>query len=806
MKQQEEMVLDVKVDRDINLSTGTDRFDTKWKNKTMAWSAFLERLQRPTVTQESAAEYAKMAKSKRDEVKDVGGYVGGFLKQGRRKADHVQSRSIVTLDADSGHKDLWEDIRMLATFAVAVYTTHSHTSSYPRYRFIIPLLRPVTVDEYEPIARKLASKFGMDYFDDTTYQAERLMYWPSHSFDGEYLFDYQDDNWCSPDEILAEYPDWSDSSYWPESSRGHNLRARAAKKQGDPLEKPGAIGAFNRSYTIKEAIAEFLPEVYTESRHPDRYTFTEGSTSGGLVIYEDKFAYSHHGTDPVGDTLVNAFDLVRIHKFGDLDDEVKPTTPTSKRPSFREMHSFVIKLDTVNTLMAQEAFADFGVIEDEADEGTHAQVVHDDRAWIEITKQGAEINTYLLARQVVKEIPLFYDGYELLRYNAKKGIWSADSEEFLKSYIAVKKLAAETKIRLLSETIASIRAQTFSETSFADGDLNKIVLTNGVYDIKKDAFSPTFDPDLHARASHPIEFDAEADCPVFKGFVTEVLGEEMLPFIFEWFGYNFYRSYDVQKMLFIHGKGGTGKSTLINLLREMIGSDNYSAVTLQYLMTERFAKIGLYRKVANFDTDAKPQYLADGATLKMLTGEDAIYADRKNKEPITFYNYAKLTFAMNELPPMRDFSGGLKRRMMILTMDQVLTDEVKELYPLEEIQGELAGIFNGAMAGLRRLLKKGDFSETKTMKNDVGKWEQGNDVVSMFIEDECKVGKNLSTPVKVAYGDYKLYCSGSGYKPLSRNTFGQRMNELGFVNKLIKVDGKPTRSWEGLQSVGDAFL
>lgn len=798
----EEVALNIKLDREINLSTGSSRHDLSWKNKTMAWSEFLKRLQKPTVTQETVAEYAKMAKSQRDEIKDVGGFVGGFLKQGRRKADHVQSRSIVTLDADSGHKELWEDIQLLSTFAVAVYTTHSHTESAPRYRFIIPLSRPVTVDEYEPIARKIADKFGMDYFDDTTYQASRLMYWPSHPFDGEYLFDYQDDNWCSPEEILAEYPDWSDSSYWPESSRGGKIRERAAKKLGDPLLKPGAIGAFNKSYSIVEAIETFLEGVYMETRHPDRFTYADGSTSGGLVIYDDKFAYSHHGTDPVGDQLVNAFDLVRIHKFGELDDEVKPTTPISKRPSFKEMQAFALNLDTVNTVLVQEAFADFGVEENE-DVNTD---VTDDRSWIQMTNVGADINPYLLAKQIVREIPLFYDGYELLRYNSKTGIWSPDSEEFLKSYIAVNKLAAETRMRLLSETIASIKAQTYSESVFEDGDLNKIVLSNGVYDIKRDSFSSSFDSKLHARASHPIEFDADADCPIFKGYLSEILGEEMMPFVFEWFGYNFYRSYDVQKMLFIHGKGGTGKSTLINLLREMIGSDNYSAVTLQYLMTERFAKIGLYRRVANFDTDAKPQYLADGATLKMLTGEDAIYADRKNKEPITFYNYAKLTFAMNELPPMRDFSGGLKRRMLILTMDNVLTPEVKERFPLDEIKLEMAGIFNEAMNGLRRLLNKGEFSESSAMKDDVVKWEQGNDVVAMFIEEECTVGKNLSTPVKDAYNDYKSYCSSSGYKPLSRNSFGQRMTELGFINKLIKIDGKPIRSWEGLKSDSDVIF
>ncbi|CRH93184.1 phage/plasmid primase%2C P4 family%2C C-terminal domain [Chlamydia trachomatis] len=235
----------------------------------------------------------------------------------------------------------------------------------------------------------------------------------------------------------------------------------------------------------------------------------------------------------------------------------------------------------------------------------------------------------------------------------------------------------------------------------------------------------------------------------------------------------------------------------------MIGSDSYAAVTLQGLMTERFAKIGLYRKVANFDTDAKPQYLADGATLKMLTGEDSIYADRKNKEPITFYNYAKLTFAMNELPPMRDFSGGLKRRMMILEMNKILTDEVKSKYPLKDIMAELPGIFNKAMDGLRRVLETRDFSLSGVMVESVEKWERGNDVVAMFLEDECAVDKENKAPVAEVYPAYKQYCVDSGYKPLAKNTFIQRLRELGFEDKLVKIGKKPVRSWVGFKLLDD---
>lgn len=399
---------------EVGLSIGDSRHSMKWKNQTILWSDFLGRLTIPTITQETVAEYQKMAKSRRDQIKDVGGFVGGFLKQGRRKSGHVQTRSMITLDADSGYKELWEDMQMLSDYCMAVYTTHSHTSAKPRYRFIIPLSRPVTGDEYEPIARKLASQFGMDYFDDTTYQPERLMYWPSHSRDGEYLFDFVDEPWIDPDVILESYPDWRDSSYWPESSRAAGIRKKSAEKQGNPLEKPGIIGAFCRTYDIASAIEAFLSETYLPTGRTDRYTYAEGSTSGGLVVYEDKFAYSHHGTDIIGDQLVNAFDLVRLHKFGDLDEDAKPQTNTSKLPSFKAMQDFAMELPDVKTLLVKErmsqADADFG-------EWTEDELNNDD--WVsllEVNKKGEPTPTASNLEIIFKHDPrlknrIVYDSF-----------------------------------------------------------------------------------------------------------------------------------------------------------------------------------------------------------------------------------------------------------------------------------------------------------------------------------------------------------------------------------------------------------
>lgn len=118
------------------------------------------------------------------------------------------------------------------------------------------------------------------------------------------------------------------------SSRRENARKKLADRQGNPLEKPGIVGAFCKTYMIQDAIEAFLPDRY-EPTGDGRYTYADGSTAGGLVLYENGlFAYSHHGTDPISEKLVNAFDLVRIHKFGAQDDDAQEGTPVNRLPSF----------------------------------------------------------------------------------------------------------------------------------------------------------------------------------------------------------------------------------------------------------------------------------------------------------------------------------------------------------------------------------------------------------------------------------------------------------------------------------------
>lgn len=364
----------VRYNGDLQISTGKSRYEKNWKNKSMLWSVLLSRLSRSVETAETHTEYMKMSKDQQDNLKDIGGFVGGHLKEGKRKTGSVASRQILTLDADFAPKGFWELLQdnLEVNGAMAVYSTHKHSEAKPRLRLVMPLDRSVTPDEYEAIARKVAEKIGIDYFDDSTYQPTRLMYWPSHSADVEPFFRYRDEPFLRADDVLAEYPDWTDTSYWPESSRMSGIRKKLTDKQGDPLDKKGIVGAFCRTYTITEAIAKFLPEVYTPTAKSDRYTYAAGSTAAGLVLYEDdRFAFSNHGTDPAGGKLCNAFDLVRIHKFGHLDEDAKEGASGRSLPSYKEMAAFASEdEETKKTLTAeltQNAVLDFEGAEDDED-------------------------------------------------------------------------------------------------------------------------------------------------------------------------------------------------------------------------------------------------------------------------------------------------------------------------------------------------------------------------------------------------------------------------------------------------------
>lgn len=344
-------------DRALKIALGTGRKTKKWKNRTMMWSELLDRLSHFVVTNETVAQYKAASRDRQAEIKDVGGFVGGYCKDGNRST--TTSRSVLCLDADYADSDLWPDWQLISDCAAAVYSTHKHTPEAPRIRLVIPLARDVDPDEYAAIGRRVAADLGIDKFDDTTFQAQRLMYWPSRPADGEEVFRWQDGPMLDPDAVLARYDDWHDISAWPVSSREVEASHKSATLQKDPLTKPGLVGAFCRTYSIQEAIEHFLPDVYLPCDDPGRYTYAGGSTAAGAVVYEDKFLYSHHATDPANTGhSQNAWDLVRIHRFGGLDVNKDTDTPATKLPSYKAMAELAMGDEAVRTTVVNDRIGD----------------------------------------------------------------------------------------------------------------------------------------------------------------------------------------------------------------------------------------------------------------------------------------------------------------------------------------------------------------------------------------------------------------------------------------------------------------
>ena len=368
----------INYDRKLWISIGAHCYADEWNNRQITWSNLLERIETPIRTPEKYADYLQMTRAKQNKTKDHGGFVGGALTGGRRSRRTVKNRTILAFDMDQADPDFWENFKLLSGCAAAVYSTHKHSPEKPRLRVLVPLKRDVTPDEYEAVARMFASDFEMlDQLDPKTFEPERLMYWPTCSDDAEYLFDYIDAPFLDPDVVLKRYPDWHDVSLWPTAPGEAKARRSAAEKQQDPTTKPGMIGAFCRIYDVPAAIAEFLPEVYTPTDKPDRYTYAAGSTAAGLVIYEGGlFAFSNHGTDPAGGQLCNAFDLVRIHKFGAQDEDAKEGTPTNRLPSYKAMQELISQdPEVIKELDKERRDFDDSDDEDDGDWETNPKVI-----------------------------------------------------------------------------------------------------------------------------------------------------------------------------------------------------------------------------------------------------------------------------------------------------------------------------------------------------------------------------------------------------------------------------------------------
>jgi putative DNA primase/helicase len=336
---------------------GAGRNLAKADNKTGSWADLRRRLSAVSRTREKFKVYMKMSKDEQLRLKSIDGWISGAQCEGKwRNLRNVKPRNLMTLDLDYPDKTLRDMVEIGATpishLEFFLLTTRSHSPEAPRYRMVLPMSRMVKPDEYGPLVRILSFIFDnetqpMKQVDVVSSRRAQMMFYPTTSVDGEFWTAHNEGRVLDPDFYLDWYEenhgDWRDLAKLPLYSGEDKLRKRAEKAE-DPTLKAGPVGHWCRAHDIEDVIREHLSDIYipgdTQSGKP-RYTYTGGSASNGAVVEDGGlFLYSWHGTDPVGEQLVNSWDLLRVHKFGELDEDITTDTPMGQRPSWKAMMEF----------------------------------------------------------------------------------------------------------------------------------------------------------------------------------------------------------------------------------------------------------------------------------------------------------------------------------------------------------------------------------------------------------------------------------------------------------------------------------
>ena len=430
-------------DREIRIATASSRTAKVWKNQTTTVAEFVHRIKKNIVTSETVEEYFNLPKVEQDAVKDVGAFVGGVLKNGRRRKSDVANRHVLTFDFDYANKKTLDVIQSkLKNVCHSIYSTHKHKPRSPRLRVIVYPDRIMLPDEYQAVMRKVGEGLDMEAIDDGSYDVNRLFYWPSSSSDGEVVFIHNDKDFLGVDKILARYGKgdaWKDASGWPRSSREAQNFNRLLKKQQDPLEKKGLIGAFCRIVSIRKALDVHLEGTY-KKESKDRYTYIDGTGVKGLIVYDNKFAFSNHDSDPASNQLCNAFDLIRIHKFGHLDSKANYNTPTPKLPSYKEMMDWVRDIEEVKEELIKSKIdldpAEFDVFA----EGSGGE---EDKKWLaklQMTDTGDVKPTFYNAVLIMRNDPkvnkrMKWNEFTYSMEAADGGSWVNAESFFVREYI-----------------------------------------------------------------------------------------------------------------------------------------------------------------------------------------------------------------------------------------------------------------------------------------------------------------------------------------------------------------------------------
>lgn len=298
-------------------------------------------------------------------------------------------------------------------------------------------------------------------------------------------------------------------------------------------------------------------------------------------------------------------------------------------------------------------------------------------------------------------------------------------------------------------------------------------------------------PDDYSVTRIPFAYEEKPfNCPLWLRFLHSVFEgkgdkEEVIDFIQEWIGYTLINDTSLERALILLGEGSNGKSVLLYVWGLLVGQNNCSHIDLGDINKEQYTA-QLLGKIVNMATDVRSENQLDTGIFKRLVSGEIITGKSIYQKPIEFTNYARLLFATNTLPHLKDGGVSLQRRLHIVRFENIFKDNNKDINLKFTLKSELDDILLWAIEGLKRLRDRGDFLPPKSVKMEVDSYLHENDNLALFLEDRYDVTKDaLHNEVErdVFYSEYVRYCNANGYRPLSNRKAYERLRIRGILER-----------------------
>ena len=321
---------------------------------------------------------------------------------------------------------------------------------------------------------------------------------------------------------------------------------------------------------------------------------------------------------------------------------------------------------------------------------------------------------------------------------------------------------------------------------------NYIAFKNGIYDISTDEFID-FSPDLIVTNKINYDYVPNAESEIVDKSLNKLAcnDESVRALLEEVIGYCFYRRNELRKSFILIGDKSNGKSTYLDMIKTLLGDENTSALDLKEL-GDRFKTAEMFGKLANIGDDIGDDFIPNPAVFKKLVSGDRVNVERKGQNPFDFNNYGKLLFSANNIPRIKDKSGAVISRLVIIPFDAQfsVTDVDYDPYVKYKLRQpeNMEYLIQLGIKGLKRVLQNRKFTTSQRVQKELREYEENNNPVLLFFK-EISIEDIENNPTKDIYKKYSEFCIANSFQPMSNIEFSKQVKKyygVEIIDKTIK--------------------